>query len=212
MTQLLPWFLGAPIALALAMALTLAVEWAVWQVETATVRCQSRFAGWRARATQRNLEEQDHAAFFQWLSAQVGTQQMSGSVDETIVEAQRQTELIQLLLDREVPKAVSQCVRTHRMMAQATGAWHMAQVKFEPECSALRARTVWLLKHTADLVQNYPFKFDDPHVLHNAIVLRKQALPNCCRCPYLEFSVHELPELCPTAQLFQPRGADDVAH
>ena len=212
MTLLMFWLLGIPALSVLVVASVMALELICARLENAAARWQDRFAASREDAAQRTAEEHDRAGFLQWLSAQAGTQQMDGAVDEAVVEAQRQNELIQLLIDREVPKAVSQCVRTHRVTAQVTGAWHMAHVKFEPECHAMRARCVWLLRHTAELVQAYPFKFDDPAVLHNAIVLRRQALPTCCNCPYVEYPVHELPELCPTARLFASQGADHAAH
>lgn len=211
MTQFLLWFLGVPAAFMLAIAVALALEWAAWHAENFLGRCRVGVDGWRARAARQSSEKQDRAAFLGWISAKVGADHMTGTVDERLVEAQRQSELIHILVEGEVPKAVSQCVETHRLMAHITGAYHMAEIRFEPECYALRARTVWLLGHTAGLVQDYPLKFDDPRLLHNAILLRKRALPTCQRCPYIELPTDRLPVLCPTADLFQPHGAPNAS-
>src|SRR5438067_1585366 len=108
MIQLLLWSLGIPAAIVLTMVACVAVEWAVWHLENASARCQSRFAGWRVRATREALHEQDWAAFLHWLRARTGTDQMSGFVDESLIEAQQQSELIHILVEGEVPKAISQ--------------------------------------------------------------------------------------------------------
>jgi hypothetical protein len=209
-TQFLLWFLGVPAALAVAAAVAPALEWAVWHAENFVGRCRGGVDGWRVRAARQSREQQDRAAFLRWLSAKAGADPMTGDVDQRVVEAQRQSELIHILVEGEVPKAVAQCMHAHRLMAEISGACHMVEIQFEPECYAMRARTVWLLGHTAGLVQEYPLKFDDPRLLHNAILLRKRALPTCRRCPYIELPVDRLPALCPTAELFQPQGAVHV--
>jgi hypothetical protein len=43
-------------------------------------------------------------------------------VDETLVEAQRQTELIRILVEEEVPKAALKWVETDRLTAAVSGA------------------------------------------------------------------------------------------
>ena len=211
MTEFLIWFLAVPLAIAGAMALALAVEWAVSQVETASARCQSNLAGWRGRATQRSFQEQDRAAFLRWLRRKAGTDPMTGAVDQTLVDAQQQSELIRMLLEEEVPHTVSRCVQIHRLMAHATGALHMSEIAYENETCGLRAETVWLLAHTVEFLDEYPLRFDDARVLHNSIVLRKRALPTCRRCPYIQMSVDQLPETCPTGRLFLIQEAEHVA-
>lgn len=204
-------FLGFPVVIMLCILVVPAFEWASWHAESFTYRWNCGLDRWRARNAYRSFDRQDRAAFLGWLSSRAGASTVTGAVDGNILEAQRQSELIRILLDAEVPKAVNQCVRTHRLIAQISGAWHLAEIQFEPEPYALRTRTVWVLKHTCDLLQNYPFKYEDPRTLHNSIVIRKQALPTCSHCPYIELPVQGLPELCPTAALFQPRGGDHVA-
>ena len=210
MTQFFFWFLGVPTAIALALAMALAVDWAVWQLETASVRCQNRFTGWRARATQQSFRDQDRAAFFRWLRAKAGTHQMTGAVDQTLVDAQQQSELIRILVEEEVPRAVSRCVQTHRLMAQTTGVGHMSEIAYENETYGLRAQTVWLLAHTVEFLEQYPLRLDDERLLHNSIILRKRALPTCRRCPYIQMPVDQLPDRCSTAQLFQLQEAEHV--
>jgi len=206
MPQLVVWLLVIPAAAVLAIVLQLVLEWGGWHMQNLMALCQGGIDGWRTRAAHQRFNQQDRAAFLRWLSAKVGT--TTGAVDETLLEAGRQSELIRILIEDEVPKAVSQCVQTHRLMAQITGASHMAEIAYESECYALRARSVWLLGHTVEFVEDYPLKFDDPRLLHNAILLRKRALPTCRRCPYIQMPVGQLPVLCPTAQLFKP----EVAH
>jgi len=201
------WFpvllLGVPVIIAVAIALSMALEWLGMQTEKFSAGCQGRFNWWRERATLKARYERDQEAFFLWLAGRAGSHQVPGAVDETLVEAQRQADFIHLLVESEVPQAVSQCVQVHRAMAKITGVHHMGAIQYEPELLALRSRCVWLLTHTTRLLDGYPLKFEDPQLLHNAILLRKRALPTCCRCPYVRCGVRELPKLCPTAELFQ---------
>jgi hypothetical protein len=116
--------------------------------------------------------------------------------------------MIRALVEQEVPKAVLRCVETHRLMANITGAYHLFEIAYEPECYRLRVSVVWLLHHTVRLLESYPLRLDDARLLHNSVVLRKRALPTCRRCPYIQLPVHDAPRLCPTAELVQLRGID----
>jgi len=202
------WFLGVPAALAVGMLVLLAIEWTAWRVRDAKVRCTDAISGWRVSAAHKLDQRADHQKFLEWLAAQSGTDPSKSGVDERLVEAQAQAELIRALVEEEVPKAVLQCVDTHRLMAQVTGAYHLSEIAYEPECHQLRAGVVWILTHTSALLNGYPLKLDDKRLLHNAIVLRKRALPTCSRCPFIRLAVSDAPRLCPTAELVQIRGAN----
>jgi hypothetical protein len=206
--QFLLWFLGVPAALAVIMLLLVCVEWGYWRIGHAMARCQARFDGWRMRSAEQYSRQEDQRAFLDWLESQTGTSQSSGAVDYELVEAHRQGELIRVLIEHEVPKAVSRCVETHRLMAKVTGAYHYSEIAYEPECYQLRARVVWLLAHGVDFLRTYPLRLSDARLLHNSIVLRKRALPTCRHCPYIELPVDEAPPLCPTAELVQVRNAN----
>jgi len=200
--QFLLWFLGVPAALVAVVLVMSGVEWAVWQLGSAAAHCQDRLTGWRTAAASQSFQTQDRQEFLNWMAAQTGTSSGSG-VDEALVEAQRQAELIKILVEEELPKAVRRCVDTHRLMATVIGAFHMAEIAHEPECYRLRAATVWLLAHTVSLLQEYPLRQEDTRLVHNSIVLRKRALPTCRRCPYIQLPVDQAPRMCATAELIQ---------
>ena len=206
------WLLGVPIAVAILMLAGVSVEWAVWQLSSAAARCQTTVETWRMGMTEQTSRSNDRRAFLRWLAAKTGTGSSSGAVDQQLVEAQRQAESIRALIEEEVPKAVLRCVETHRLMARVTGAAHMFEVAYEPECQQLRAGTVWLLDHTVELLTHYPLRLDDSRLLHNSIVLRKRALPTCRRCPYIQLAADQAPRLCPTAELVQLRGVSGGSH
>jgi hypothetical protein len=206
--QFLLWFLGVPAALAAVMLLGVCVEWCIWQIEHVMFRCQARLHGSRMQSASQFSRQEDQKAFLNWLESQAGTSQPSGAVDYELVEAQRQAELIRVLVEHEVPKTVTRCVETHRVMAKVTGAYHYSEIAYEPECYQLRARVVWLLTHSVDFLRAYPLLFNDARLLHNSIVLGRRALPTCRRCPYIELAVDEAPRLCPTAELVQLRSAN----
>src|SRR5581483_4197639 len=145
----------------------------------------------------------------EWLAAKTG-RASSGGVDEALVAAHSQSEMIRALVEEEVPKAVLRCVETHRLMAAVAGSYHLLEIAYEPECHRLRAGVVWLLSHTVRLLEAYPLRLDDARLLHNSIVLRKRALPTCRRCPYIQLSVREAPPLCPTAELVQLQRIDNA--
>jgi len=204
--QFLLWFLGVPAALVTVVLVVFGVEWAVWHLGSAAAHCQDRLTGWRMTATHRSFQNQDRHDFLNWIAAQAGTASAGPGVDETLVEAQRQADLIRILVEEELPKAVRHCVETHRLMATVTGALHMSEIAYEPECYQLRSATVWLLAHTVDFLQSYPLRMEDTRLVHNSIVLRKRALPTCRRCPYVQQTVDRAGALCPTAELVQLRG------
>jgi hypothetical protein len=63
-----------------------------------------------------------------------------------LVEAQRQAELIRILIEEELPRAVRSCVEIHRLMATVTGAFHMSEVAYEPQCHQFVARPCGCLR------------------------------------------------------------------
>src|ERR1700681_4004547 len=89
-TQFLLWFLGVPAALGAAMLLAYAAEWIVWQVGNVSGRCHVRLTGWRAEATQKSVLEGDRQAFLDWVAARTGGEQLTGTVDDRLIQAQRQ--------------------------------------------------------------------------------------------------------------------------
>jgi hypothetical protein len=204
--QFLLWFLGVPAALVAVVLAVFGVEWAVWHLGSAAAHCHDQLTGWRMTATYRSFQNQDRQEFLNWMAVQAGTASTGSGVDETLLEAQRQADLIRILVEEELPKAVRRCVETHRLMATVTGAFHMSEIAYEPECYQLRAATVWLLSHTVDFFTGYPLRLEDTRLIHNSIVLRKRALPTCRRCPYVQQTVDQAGPLCPTAELVQLRG------
>ncbi|HZP17926.1 MAG TPA: hypothetical protein VFB00_08180 [Terriglobales bacterium] len=200
----LTWFLGVPILLMIGTLLVFGVEWATWTIGNAAAHCQNWLTGWRIDADARSETQQNHAEFLRWLGTRAGIDR-SGSVDEDLVRAQQQTELIQVLVSEEVPKAVMRCLETHRTMAEVAGVYHLAEIAYEPECYQSRVQIVWLLAHTVEFLQAYPLRTEDERLLYNSIVLRKRALPICRRCPYVHLAADRLPRLCPTAELIQVR-------
>ena len=202
------WFAGIPVALVAGMLALWSAEWILWQLQTATTRCGDAVAGWRENIAQKTGSAASHRDFLRWAQAQTGEEELGSAVDERLVEAQRQADLIRVLVDEEIPKAVMRCLETHRLMAQVAGAQHFAEVAYEPECYQLRTGSVWILRHTTKLLGSYPLKLEDKRLLHNALVLRKRALPTCIRCPYIQLSVAGAPLLCPTAELIQLKGSN----
>ncbi len=207
--QFLLWFLGTPVALAVVAVVGAGFEWTILRIENAVAATNGRREESRVRSAERASWSRDHAAFVEWLESQAGGTVPDGSVDEELVEAHRQAELIRFLVEEEVPKSVMRCLEAHRLMASVTGARHFSEVAYEPECHRLRASVVWLLAHTVKLLETYPLRLLDGHLMHNSIVLRKRAYPTCRRCPYMEMAVSQAPPLCPTAELVQIRSACD---
>ena len=126
-TEFLVWSLGVPAAIAASMLLAVLLEWAVWQVQCVSAHCHSRLNGWRARVAENSFRREQQKGFLDWLAAQTGTALQTGSVDQTLVEAQQQTELIRILTEQELPKAVLRCVDTHRLTAKVTGTGEVYQ-------------------------------------------------------------------------------------
>jgi hypothetical protein len=200
--QSLLWVLGLPILGIALVLLAVGVEWAVRRLESASAHFEDWLSASRAGAEERHMEKQDTQDFLGWLGERSGTAASNGAVDNRLLQAQRQSELIKILVEGEVPKAASRCLETHRTMAKITGAHKFSEVANEPECYQLRRGMVWLLAHTVQFVESYPFRLDDARLVHNSILLRKRALSYCQRCPYIELEVNTAPPRCPTAELF----------
>lgn len=155
-TQFLLWFFGAPAALVTIMVIWLFIEWIMCTVGDAIGRYQAQFDGCRIESAERVAWQEGRKAFLAWLEAQAGMGDMGGAIDHELVEAQRQSELIRILVEHEVPNAVSRCLETHRLMANMMGVYRYGEVAYERECYELRSRVVWLLAHGAELLQAYP--------------------------------------------------------
>jgi hypothetical protein len=209
--QFILWFFGVPVVLVMLLLAASVTEWAVWHLGNAAARCNDRLSGWRITAAQQSNRQESHREFMNWLDSQAGTAESGSDANETLVEAQRQSDLIRILIEDEVPKAVRRCVETHRLLAAVTGVFHMSEIAYDPECYQLRIATVWLLTHTVNFLQQYPLRMEDQRLVHNSIVLRKRALPTCRRCPYIQVPVDQAPPLCPTAELVQVKGAKNEA-
>jgi hypothetical protein len=204
--EVLIWFLGIPAALIAVWLLTTTLEWVAWHAGEAVTRCQDRLTNWRTDAAEENLQQEDSHAFLTWLSQKAGLPSMNGKVDEDLVAAHKQADLIRILVEEEIPKAVTRCLETHRLTAKVAGAYHLSEIAYEVDCFKLRAGMVWLLAHTVQFLDRYPLRFDDSRLLHNSIVLRKKALPTCRRCPYIQLPAEQMNRLCPTAELVQIGG------
>ena len=140
--EFLLWFVGIPAGLLVILAITWGLEWIAWQLGSVANRCQDSLTGWRVTANQRSARAQDQRAFMNWLHERSGTGPLGGGVDEVLVEAQRQADLVRALVEEEVPKTVLRCVEIHRLFAQVSGAFHMSEIAHEPECQQSRSMTV----------------------------------------------------------------------
>ncbi len=201
------WFVGIPATLVAGMLVVWAIEWTLMKAENAAAQCQVALTGWRYATHQKSQQTADRQEFLAWLAARTGTSPMGSTVDGRLVDAQQQAELIRVLIEEELPKTILNCVETHRLIARITGAYHLSEIAYEPECHQLRAGVVWMLSHTTALLDGYPLRFEDKRLLHNSLILRKRALPTCRRCPYIKLETEAAPHLCPTAELVDIKGA-----
>jgi hypothetical protein len=113
------------------------------------------------------------------VAARTGAASSGDNIDDRLVEAQQLAEVIRILIEDEIPKAALNCVETHRLMARVTGAYHLSEIAFEPECHQLRTPPA----------QQYRPQETSP--------------ANVSRCPYIQLQTDEAPHLCPTAELVQ---------
>lgn len=201
--ELFLWYLGIPSGLLVIVVVTWGLEWILWKLGAGVDHCQDALSEWPASAHSGRNHKRDQRAFLNWLHQRSGMESPNARVDERLVEAQRQGELVRTLVEEEVPKAILRCNEIHRLFAQVSGAFHMSEIAFEPECHESRAMSVWLLSHAVEFLENYPLRLEDSRLLHNSVVLRKRALPTCRRCPYIQLLVEQAPRLCPTAELAQ---------
>src|SRR5262245_45320980 len=118
--QFLLIFVGIPALLLAAVALVAGVEWAAANVESAAARYHQTLEGWRMRKAKTSFVKQDREQFLGWLAQRAHVDLSSAAIDEQLVAAQQQSELIRVLVEHEIPKAVCRCVDTHRLMAHAT--------------------------------------------------------------------------------------------
>jgi len=205
-TQFLLFFVGIPAVLLVAMLLAAGWDWAIAKVENAMAHYLGTLLSWRVQNAKNVFRKRDSQQFLRWLAGRAHIDLSDSAVDEQLVAAQQQTELIRVLVEQEVPKTVCRCVEVHRLMANATGAHHLSEIAYEPECHQSRTQVIWLLTHTVEFLQAYPLLFEDSRLLHNSVLLRKQALTTCRSCPYIQLPTHNLPPLCPTAALVKPAG------
>lgn len=145
---------------------------------------------------------QQQRAFARWFSSNVSGTGLGG-LEEDLLAAQKLTPTIRQLLEEEIPQCVRRCNVVHRRMATLVRATLMREVAAEPECLAARQWTVLLLQQTAEIFDQYPLalKLDSEELLDAAIVVRRNLLPNCVRCPYIRQTVSEAGVLCPASRL-----------
>jgi len=205
-TMVLVWFLGIPAALAAGVFILWALEWIIWNAGSSAAACQDAFNRWRNSAAHKSDEDADEAEFRAWVEAQTGTASNGGRIDQRLVDAQRQSETIRVLVEEEIPKAVMHCVNAHWQMARVTGAHNFSEIAYEPECYRQRGLVVWILTHTTRVLESYPLLQEDQRLLYNSMVLRKRALLTCSRCPFIRLETATAPRLCPTAQLVHIGG------
>jgi len=160
---------------------------------------------WSARSTtvhQQARERRSQREFMRWLAGRVGGAQ-DEHADADILQAQELTPAIRLLIEEEIPGAIRRCNGIHRRLALLTGAIHMREIAIEPECIAMRRWTIFLLANTYDLLQQYPMslKLESDDLLNASIVLRKNLVPTCSRCPYIRQTVSCAGERCSAAEL-----------
>src|ERR1051326_6590399 len=99
------------------------------------------FFAWRNRATYAAAEAYERRSreqFFDWLASRAGVSRGDDTLDQDLIEAQRLTPLIRVLLQEEIPAAVRRCNGLHFKMAILAGAVHMREIAGEPECLILR--------------------------------------------------------------------------
>jgi hypothetical protein len=209
MSDAMPWLIwaGVPAALIIIGVLVKCGEWAAGKAEGMAAHFQAQRIARQAQSAGRIMREQESRVFLEWLAARSGTGSVGSGIDDTIVEAQRQSEMIRILIEKELPKAVRRCLETHRLNAKLAGAYHFSEVAYEPENYRLRIGMVWLLDHAVRFIEQYPLLLDDVRLLHNIVVLRRGALASCRHCPLIEWEVKDAPQLCPTAELVQVRDA-----
>jgi hypothetical protein len=203
-----------------------AEEWLAVRAGEFRGRCEEIMEGWRHSAALRSLhrqardfvrqaqaaEEHHRRAFLNWLDAQMGPEPVAEMTEEQLVEAQRQSRAIHLLLDQELPHQVGECLQLHKNLPQALGIRDLAHLACEPDAYSCRRRTIWLLFHTVKYIERYPLLLKSRALIQNAAVLRDRALPTCRCCPLLHGSPDQIPDLCPTARLFMPGPAHEESH
>lgn len=204
MSQVFPivlWLLGIPAAFAASVILAITLRSAMWKMEGAITQFHNWLNNSQIITARRTLQKEDEELFTEWLNSLTASGASSTALDDNLVRAQQQSDLIRILVEEEIPKAVMRCVDVHRQTAEVTGAHHYIEVAFEPDCHAWRGRVVWLLSHAVQFIHDYPLRQEDPRLAHNALLLRRRALPTCQRCPFIQQLVSQAPKLCPTAEL-----------
>ena len=161
--------------------------------------------GRAAFARRQREQRRSKREFLNWLQTRVNGELDGDQGDELLIEAQRLTPLLRYLLQEEIPDSIRRCNALHRRIALLSGALHMRDIAFEPECLGLRRWMSNLLANTEDLLQQYPLRLriEADDLLNASIVVRKSLLPICQRCPYVERTVAAAGERCPAAELIQ---------
>jgi hypothetical protein len=135
----------------------------------------------------------------EWIDRSIGAAG-DHAIDQDVLRAQTLAPQIKKLIREQLPKAITVCVRNHRVAALAAGADSIRDIADEPECCGLRERVTRFEDGLILKLESYPFLLDDAGLLHNLLVLRRMRA-TCGACPYLEHSVYSAPPLCPTAEL-----------
>jgi hypothetical protein len=181
------------------------MQWIRLQCNAAIYHHHVDWFGRLATMRQENEQSRSNVDFLRWLDSRVNGELDGDQVDEDLVQAQKLTPLLRYLLQQEIPSSVRRCNSLHRRLALLSGSMHMREISLEPECLGLR-RWMWhLLSNTDALLQQYPLslRVETDDLLSASIVVRKNLLPMCRACPYVQCSVAAAGERCPAAELIQ---------
>lgn len=173
---------------------------------TANTR-ERAFVGFRDDAKERRRAE-----FRRWFESRHGSDETTGAIDDTILQAKQQAPVLRRIVQEELPDTIRRCVSVHRISALAAGAEYIYEIALQPETFGLRERVIYLAETSVELLSRYPFLLDDPGLIHNLVVLRSRILPTCRNCPYLDFPLSEAPLLCPSAEIAGVGRKESEAH
>src|SRR5688572_22303669 len=112
-TLFLFWFLGMPTLIVALLLAYWGADWFVWHLEQFGAQFRHRLMAARVKAAERFKRQEDVEMFRRWLAGRTGADQASGQVDQVLVDAQRRSEIIRVLIQEEIPKTVMRCLETH---------------------------------------------------------------------------------------------------
>jgi hypothetical protein len=162
---------------------------------------------WRRRREEEAVEEW----YMDWVEAELGNPQGADSLDETILRARQQAPRLRALIEREIPRTIACCVKTHRLAALAAGVETISQIALEAECYGMRKKIIGVTGATIVKVEQYALLTEDPRLIRNQIIVRR-IHRTCRQCPYLAYSTYDAPPLCESAELARVKEEDVQFH